>query len=221
MLVVKNNYAAVNRLSKRRCYVENMFGALLVAAVTLASPSPLPIIITTKSSPICQALREKIAPAIARAVYEDRVMARQRPMERNAPIYPLALNWIKLDELLNPDTFFHSDNPAENARMESLRQRLQKVADDENNALNILSGAAYTYEFEVLQAEGDGLHGALGKELSKKDGTPDIVSHSGDLEDEFLHRESMTQQEELSVYPELQPLITQCSGSSPVPSASP
>lgn len=198
-----------------------MLGALLVVAVTLASPSPLPIIITTQSSPICQALREKIAPAIARLVYEDTVMARQRPLERMAPIYPLALNWVKLDELLNPDTFFHSDNPAESQRMESMRERLQKVADDENNALNILSGAAYTYEFEALLSEGDGMNGALGKELSKKDGTPDIVSHSHDLEAQYLERQAQTQQAELSVYPELQPLIAQCGAPRPSPSASP
>ena len=84
----------------------------------------------------CQAalLREKVAPAISRVVYEDTIVARQRPMGRPSPqsklpVFALALNWIKLDELLNPDTFFHSDNRAENARMESLRERLQKVAD--------------------------------------------------------------------------------------------
>jgi hypothetical protein len=46
-----------------------MVEALLLAALTSASPSPLPIIITTTSSPICQTPREKIAPAIARVVY--------------------------------------------------------------------------------------------------------------------------------------------------------
>ena len=188
-----------------------MFGALLVAAVTLASPSPLPVIITTKSSPICQALREKIAPALSRVVYEDQVMSRQRPMEQNAPIYPLALNWIELDKLLNPDTFFHSDDPAENRRMEALRQRLQKIADDENNALNILSGAAYTYEMEYVMAEGDGLNGALGPGLTKPDGVPPIIGATGALESEYLRRQTKTQVDELTVDPELRPLISECS----------
>ena len=193
-----------------------MFGALLVA-VTLASPSPLPIIITTKSSPICQALREKIAPAIARAVYEDRVMSRQRPLERNAPIEALALNWIELDELLNPDTFFHSDDPTENARMESLRERLQKVADDENNALNILSGAHDSYVYEELMAAGAWQPGVLGSPVTDQYGTPLVELSSGGLEAEYVRREAQTQQAELTVYPELQPLIAQCGA----PSASP
>ena len=188
-----------------------MIGALILAVVTSATASPLPVIITTKSSPICQALREKIAPALSRVVYEDQVMSRQRPMEQNAPIYPLALNWIELDKLLNPDTFFHSDDAAENRRMEALRQRLQKIADDENNALNILSGAAYTYEMEALRSQGDGLNGALGPKLTKPDGTPDIVSHADDLEAEYLKRQTKTQVDELTVDPELRPLISMCS----------
>lgn len=183
---------------------------LILAVVTSATASPLPIIITTKSSPICQALREKIAPAISRVVYEDQVMARQRPMERNAPIYALALNWIKLDELLNPDTFFHSDNPAENQRMESLRERLQKIADDENSALNILSGSAYTYEMEALLDEGDGMNGALG-EASRNPSIPQIEGYSGPLEAEYIKRQTKTQVDELTISSELQPLISQCS----------
>lgn len=198
-----------------------MLGALLVAAITSASPPPLPVIITTQSSPVCQALREKIAPAIARAVYEDRVMARQRPMERNAPIEALALNWIKLDELLNPDTFFHSDNPAENARMESMRERLQRVADDENNALNILSGAHDTYLYEQLMASGAWQPGVLGSPVTDQYGTPLVELSSGGLEAEYVRREAQTQQAELTVYPELQPLIAQCGAPSPAPSASP
>jgi len=201
----------------------DMFGALLVAAVTSASPSPLPIIITTKSSPICQTLREKIAPAISRVVYEDRVMSRQRPLgTKNFVISALAINWIELDKLLNPDTFFHSENAAENQRMESLRERLQKVADAENNSLNVLSGSYDTYQFEALAADGasvpgvlgaaskPNVKGELGAELSQPDGTPAIAQYAGPLEAEFLRREAQTQQAELAVDPELQPLIAQC-----------
>lgn len=120
-------------------------------------------------------MREKIAPAISRIVYEDKVMARQRPMGRPSPqsklpVFALALNWVKLDELLNPDTFFHSDNPAENVRMESLRERLQKIADDENNALNMLSGTMYTYEMEDLASDGIVFTGQYGE--STNSGTP-------------------------------------------------
>ncbi len=90
-----------------------------------------------------------------RAFYEDQLMARQRPVghdpQHGATISALALNWIKMDELLNPDTFFASDNPADKARMESLREKLQKVADDENNALNVLPGAYFTAALEALE----------------------------------------------------------------------
>lgn len=195
-----------------------MFGALLVAAVTLASPSPLPVIITTKSSPICQALREKIAPAITRAFYEDQLMARQRPFgndpQHGATISALALNWIKLGELLNPDTFFASDNPKDKAQMESLREKLQKVSDDENNALNVLSGAYYTEAFEALAGNNphitfDRPPGA-GKARLKPGGEPLIVRAAGALEEEYLRRQALTQRDELAVAPMVQPLIAQC-----------
>ena len=202
-----------------------MFAALLVAALTSASPSPLPIIITTKSSPICQALRDKIAPAIVRAFYEDQLMARQRPIghdpQHGATISSLALNWIKLDELLNPDTFFVSDNPADKAHMESLREKLQNVADDENNALNILSGAYYTEAFEGLMGSGGAI---VSRPDSQADLTPDkvpeIASEYGPLEVTFLQRQALTQHDELSIAPALRPLIAQCGAPRPSPSAS-
>lgn len=206
-----------------------MFGALVLAALTSAGPSPLPIIITTKSSPICQALREKIAPAITRAFFEDQLMARQRPVgndpQHGATIYALALNWIKLDELLDPDTFFASDNPADKAHMESLREKLQKVADDENDALNVLSGAYYTEALEALA--GNNPHITFdsqpneGKAGLEPGGEPAVVRGSGALEAEYLRRRALTQHDDLPIAPALQPLIAQCGAPSPSPSASP
>jgi hypothetical protein len=196
---------------------DGVVGSLVLAvlAAATASPSPLPVIITTESSPICTAVREKIAPAISRVVYEDKVMVHQHPTGRPSPqsklpVMALALNWVKLDGLLNPDTFFHSDNPAENARMESLRERLQKIADDENNALNMLSGAMYTYEMQALASEGIVFAGQYG-EAANAGPPPKIPAYAGALEQEYLRREALTQQDELAIYPELQPLISQCS----------
>ena len=202
-----------------------MVGSLVLAALVAPSPSPLPIIITTESSAICTAVREKVAAAISRVVYEDTVMVHQRPMGRPSPqsklpVFALALNWVKLDELLNPDTFFHSDSPAENARMESLRERLQKIADDENNALNMLSGTMYTYEMEALASDGIVFTGQYAK-ATNSGPPPEITAYAGPLEKEYLRREALTQQDELAIYPELQPLIAQCSDPKPSPSASP
>lgn len=201
-----------------------MIGALLAAVVTSAAASPLPIIITTQSSRICQAFREKVAPAIARIVSEDSLMARQVPVgttpQHGATISALALNWIKLDELLNPDTFFTSDNATERARMESLREKLQRVADDENNALNVLSGSYYTQAMEELMGTGIGF-GKDGK-IVRSGPPPQIVKYSGPLEMEYVRREAQTQRAELAIYPELQPLISQCGGAaSPAPSPAP
>ncbi|HTV92895.1 MAG TPA: hypothetical protein VMG98_09285 [Verrucomicrobiae bacterium] len=200
---------------------------LVLAGLTAIGANSLPTIVTTYASPLCTALREKVAPAISRVVYEDTLMARQRPMGRPSPqsklpVFALALNWIKLDELLNPDTFFHSDNPAETARMESLRERLQKVADDENNALNVLSGTMDTYDMEALAADGAAVPGVLGPasepnvkgdfgdELSQADGTPMIAAYSGPLEGEYLKRQAKTAQDETQIYPALAPIVAQC-----------
>jgi hypothetical protein len=202
-----------------------MVAALVFAVLTSAaapSPSPLPIIITTKSSPICQALREKIAPALARAVAEDGAMLRQRPLgTKGYVISALAANWIEIDKLLSPDSFFHSDDPAQNANMESLREELQKVADDENNALNILSGAYYTEALEQLSASGPQItfdvQPNFGKASLPTGGPIAIDRAAGALEDEYLRRQALTQRDELVVAPMLQPLIAQCK----TPSASP
>lgn len=201
-----------------------MVAALLAAVVTSATASPLPIIITTESSPVCTAVRERIAPALARMMYEDRMMAQQHPSghapQHGAAINDLALNWIKMDELLNPDTFFKSDNPAEKARMESLREKLQKVADDENNALNVLSGSYYTAALEELEQNGSVI-GAPTQGLPGPAPLPEIANDTGSLEAEYRQREVQTQQAEVAIYPELKPIMDQCIAPSPTPSASP
>jgi hypothetical protein len=199
-----------------------MLGSLLLAVVTAASPSPLPIIITTKSSPICQALREKIAPALARAVAEDGVMLRQRPMgTKGYVISALAANWIEFDKLIDPDTFFHSDDPAQTQQMEALRERLQKVADDENNALNILSGAYYTAAFESLNEDNPDITFDTppggGKAALPPPAAAPIARVAQALEDEYVRRQALTQRDELLVTPLLQPLLAQCKA----PNASP
>jgi hypothetical protein len=190
-----------------------MVAALVLAVLTSAtpSPSPLPVIITTKSSPICQALREKIAPVLARLTYEDRLMQPQRPGGTSlVAIDALALNWIETNKLLNPDTFFHSDNPEEEQRMEALRQGLQKVADDENNALNVLSGAYYTGALEGLMASGPKTLGNTFPAELTPGGIPEIAYDYGQLEVNFLQRQQHTQQDELPIAAALQPLIVQC-----------
>lgn len=189
-----------------------MVAALVLAVLTAgATPTPLPIIITTKSSPVCAILREKIAPAISRLVEEDRLMSQQRPLYTSyATVLVLADNWIKVNELLNADTFFHSSDPVETARMNALRERLQAVADRENAALNILSGAAETAAYELLMAKGTKSYAALGERLAQIDGTPVILQYMGPLDREFVQREVETQRAELLVGPALAPIVAAC-----------
>lgn len=194
-----------------------MVAALVLAVLTSAepSPSPLPVIITTKSSPICQLVREKIAPVLSRVMYEDTVMLRQQPLgTKGYVVSALALNWVELDKLLNPDTFFHSDDPAQNAKMESLRGQLQKVADDENNALNVLSGAYYTAAFESLSGNNPQItfdsQPHMGKMGLAPGGVTAIARAAGALEDEYLRWQEQTQNDELVVTPTLQVLAAQC-----------
>jgi len=188
-----------------------MLGVLLVGAVT-ASPSPLPIIITTTSSPICQALREKIAPAIAGLAAEDQVFAGQHPFAvKGSTIYHLAENWIYVDKLLDPDTFFHSDDPKQQQQMETLRERLQTVADDDNTTLNVLSGTFDTLAFEDLMARGTPIKLTFTRgDVGKSDSTPAIYNHGGAIEAAYQARRETTQRAELDVYPALAPIIAQC-----------
>ena len=147
-------------------------------------------------------------------------MARQRPLGTSgATIMHLAQNWIAVNQLLDPGSFFHSTNAADAASMEALRLRLQAVNDDENASLNVLSGSYDTYQFEYLAAEGPGVlgpgvdptvNGALGAELMQADGTPAIAQWAGPLDREYLKRQAKTAQDEAQVLPALAPIIAQC-----------
>jgi hypothetical protein len=196
---------------------------LVLAGLTAIGANSLPTIITTFTSPLCTAVRQKVAPALVGLAAQDHAMARQRPLGTSgATIMHLAQNWIAVNELLNPDTFFHSTNPADIARMEALRERLQAVNDDENASLNVLSGSYDTYEFEALAADGasvpgvlgpasePNVKGELGAELSQPDGTPAIAAYAGPLYGEYLKRQARTAQDETQVYPALAPIIAQC-----------
>jgi hypothetical protein len=197
-----------------------MVASLAFAVLTAVSTVSLPTIITTYASPLCTALRQKVAPALAGLAIEDRVMAHQRPLGTSgATIMHLAQNWIAINQLLDPGTFFHSTNAADEVSMEALRARLQAVNDDENASLNVLSGSHDTYELEYLAAEGPGVlgpgvdptvNGDLGAELLQADGTPSIAQYAGPLDREYLKRQATTAQDEAHVLPALAPIIAKC-----------
>jgi hypothetical protein len=188
-----------------------MVVSLAFALLTAVSTASLPTIITTYASPLCTALRQKVAPALAGLAIEDHVMARQRPLGTSgATIMHLAQNWIAVNQLLDPGTFFHSTNAADAASMEALRVRLQAVNDDENASLNVLSGSYDTLGLEALAGSWPPLGGALGAELTFSDGTPAIIGSMNRLEAEFLKRQATTAQDEAQVYPALAPIIAQC-----------
>ncbi|HTX57272.1 MAG TPA: hypothetical protein VMD47_09220 [Candidatus Acidoferrales bacterium] len=180
----------------------------------------MPIIITTTSSPLCTALRAKIAPAVTGMVVEDRLMVRQGPFRTSgATIAALADNWIKINTLLDPRSFFQSGNADDVKQMEALRERLQAVADDENDALNVLSGTSDTEDLEQLELAGaqdtlaanafgltssDGVSGAVSSPA------PAVESYAASLQAEFIRRELKKARDEAQIYPALAPLIARC-----------
>jgi hypothetical protein len=188
-----------------------MVVSLAFALLTAVSTASLPTIITTYASPLCTALRQKVAPALAGLAIEDHVMARQRPLGTSgATIMHLAQNWIAVNQLLDPGTFFHSTNAADAASMEALRVRLQAVNDDENGSLNVLSGSYDTLGLEELAGAGPPVGGDLGAELLQADGTPAIAQYAGPLDGEYRKRQAKTAQDEAQVLPALAPIIAKC-----------
>lgn len=160
------------------------------------APAPaataIPEIAHVRSSPFCSALRENVGHAIGGILANDALVAASKPvfmkmghdfsmdvhgaslhldMSRMEEISGSLLHNLKvIDALLgDPARFPKAPKTADERALVSMRDDLAKVASAQRKALNLVEGVVDTYGMEEMNGRGDGLHGALGKDLSRGD----------------------------------------------------
>ncbi len=173
--------------------------AVLSTGVPATAPSPLPLIITTKSTPLCTALREQIAPAVFGLMATDHLIGTSgRVMDdmdfaraaRSSALLDMdqfrlsqlegkvAQTWVRVNQDLNELSKVSLKDPQERIELESARAHLQAVADRQAVSLNVISGISETVAMNELLGRGDGMHGALGEASSGNSG--DAALDDGD-----------------------------------------
>lgn len=167
-----------------------------VPATVAPSPAPQPtlkIIVRTRSSSFCTALRERIAPAIAGLLTNDKVIAQAKPaffkmshdfvgdpqgpamqmdeMQFRSVVAALEQNLTKIDGLLSDPRLSAAQETAEDAALAQMRAQLQAVAQQQRATLDLLSGSAATTDYWDIKTHPVGLDGALGKEIDDTQGS--------------------------------------------------
>ena len=205
-----------------------------------ASATPPPTIITTKSSPLCKAVRDVIAPVMFGLQTQDRgiqhghallndlakvSLARNMPswvalddMRLMNDVDHIAANNIKIHQLLDQLDALDIHDPLEKAEVRKLQATLRNVADHQADALNEFSGAADTQELIMLAS----FKSSMWKEGladDKQPKAPTAWSHEPTLIDSTLDGQAatgvsyiqyVTGQAELAVAPALEPVINRC-----------
>jgi len=178
-----------------------MLGVLLLAVVAQPQPSPTPLktISHIHASPFCTALRENIGHTVkgliendvavdsGKSIFlemaQDRVhrwnakMVIDADMQRMAPVITKMVdNLAAVDSALN-DLRAIPNQPKtdDERRLAQMRDDLRAVADRQREALNVFSGAYYSYESNRLQQKSNPLAGAVepGKSGSANGGGSD------------------------------------------------
>jgi hypothetical protein len=144
----------------------------LLLAVVSATPAPgltpLKTIASVRSTPVCSALRERIAPAIDRVLDSDARIANGPPIF--ATMYSddvvlrsdlrMSFDVLRMENLITPIAKNISavksqlKHLPQSPDLDAVRKRLESVIDAQNDALNVISGFVTTYQMGEMQQAG-------------------------------------------------------------------
>jgi hypothetical protein len=157
-----------------------VIAVVLEAGLPTPSPGPFPLkeIASVRSTPFCTALRDNIAPAILHVLDNDQHIAASRPVfpklyhdavvfqsgfaefdyiKLNNLVLPMARNLRAVKGLLGDKNRFPAKAQTQDeADLLALRDRLQKIAQVQNDALNVIGGLTATEQLGELQQAGTG-----------------------------------------------------------------
>ncbi len=162
-----------------------MLGVIVLTAAALATPAPsLKTITNVRVSPFCTALRDRVAPAV-RTILENKPVVTQgkslllemahdqvsganpqmvldlHMVQMNNLIGPMAQNLIATNDALNALDQAAKSGTADDARLQQMRVQLQKIADQQNDMVNVFSGMYGSYTSNELLGRGNPLGNAL------------------------------------------------------------
>ncbi len=171
-----------------------MLALLLAVAIPGAVPTaPPPIIVTTKTSILCNAVRTIVAPAIAGLIAQDQMIDRGRELVQDMAemhgtggdawveldnvrlsivVDGVAQNNIKVHRLLGRLADVEPKDPAEALELSSLRSRLLNIADQQAQSLNLLSGTSATEALAELQGFQNPMAAMLRPDVRQNSATP-------------------------------------------------
>jgi hypothetical protein len=169
-----------------------VFVALLLAPqnvpVPTPAPSPLKEIAHTRSSPFCTTMRDSVGVAVAGVLVNYQVIAQSKPtllmlgrefvMNHDRSRWAefdrirlediagsLAKNLATIDKVLSDPRFVSYPQTTDDKALSDMKARLQAVADEQKQALNLISGVAETYAAEDVNSRSSGLNGAVPKQM--------------------------------------------------------
>lgn len=215
-----------------------VLAALLAVAIPAVPTAPPPIIVTTKTSVLCNAVRTIVAPAIAGLIAQDTMIDQGRDlvhdmvnmhfvgagawveldnMRLSNVVDGVAQNNIKVHTLLSKLASVSLKDPDEASALSALRVRLLNIADEQAESLNLLSGTADTEALSEL----DGLENPMTTSLE-----PDVRPNRAvernevhaeeeapappDTSHDLASKRSVTLREESPIVALVRPIVERC-----------
>lgn len=214
--------------------------ALQVAVAIPAVPTaPPPIIVTTKTSVLCNAVRTIVAPAIAGLIAQDQMIDQGRDlvqemtrmhfeggdgwveldnMRLSSVVDGVAQNNIRVHRLLSKLGEISLKDPLEATEIASLRSRLLDIADEQAESLNLLSGTADTQALSELEGLANPMSAMLAPDVVQNrtlDGNnspnePMQAPPPPDTSHDVAVKQSVTGREELPIVALVRPIVERC-----------
>lgn len=157
------------------------------------SASPLKVIVHTKTSPFCSALRESIAPAIQGILVNDGIVAQSKngytkmahdfvedprgsamqldEMQFQILASDLTRNLAKIDALLADPRLNASTTSVDSVALVKMRDQFVAVAKQQGQTLNLINGSLTTADYYDIKTHPLGLDGTLGKHVDDTQGS--------------------------------------------------
>jgi hypothetical protein len=205
-----------------------MLHVLLAVGLATQNPpasSPLKQIAHTRSSPFCTAMRENVGVAIAGVLIDDQVIEQSKPallmFGREFVMNHARSNWAEfdrirleniagflaknlaiIDKVLSDPRFASNPQTADDTALADMKVRLQAVADEQKEALNLVSGVAETYSLGELNSRPSQLNGAMPKQADINTGgngantglfNQNVVQFQNDPLQHAFHAQNVTQ----------------------------
>lgn len=171
--------------------MHSLIAAVLIGALTAATPTPMPIptapslptIYHSMTRPLCSSLQDRIKPALGMMIENDRTIAKSKPyfqdyiqrsfdqsgagqnmavMHLESLVTPLVKNTLAVQKLLeDPSVFPAVARSADDQRLLDIKVKMLRALAAQEAALDIINGFVTTQQLGQMQHEGFGYISAI------------------------------------------------------------